>query len=92
MVPITNADTGLVGVVTEEGLMNYLVADSASLSDPVKNAFAAEFRDIPLDTSLDQLRFILIKEGTAFVTKMEDGKKHLLAVVTKADILRFLTQ
>jgi len=92
VVPIVNQDTGLVGVVTEEGLMNYLVGDNNSLSDPIRNAFAPEFREIPQDTSLDQLRFILIKEGTAFVTRMHDNKKLLLAVVTKSDILHFLAK
>jgi len=90
-VPIINQDTGLVGVVTEEGLLNYLVGDN-SLSDPIRNAFAPEFREIPPDTSLDQLRFILVKEGTAFVTRMHDNKRLLLAIVTKSDILRFLAQ
>jgi len=92
VVPVVAADTGLVGVVTDEGLMNYLAGEHTSLSDPIKNAFAAEYREIPRDTSLDQLRFILIKEGTAFVTNVQDGKKHLVAVVTKADVLRFLAQ
>jgi len=92
VVPVVAAETGLVGVVTDEGLMNYLAGDHTSLSDPIKNAFAAEYREISRDTSLDQLRFILIKEGTAFVTNVQDGKKHLVAVVTKADVLRFLAQ
>jgi len=92
VVPAISADKGLVGIVTDEGLMNYLASEKAAASDPLSQAFAAEFREISPDTSLDQLRFILIKEGTAFVTKVVEGKKHLVAVVTKKDLLQHLAK
>ena len=90
VIPVVSEAKGLVGVVTDEGLMNYLVGEQATASDEISKAFAAEFREFGVETSLDQLRFILVKEGTGFVTKVADGKKQLLGVVTKHDVLRFL--
>jgi len=92
VVPAIGAAKELLGVVTDEGLMNYLCNDGTSAADPISQAFAAEYREISPETSLDQLRFILSKEGTAFVTQAHHGKKELLAVVTKYDLCAALLQ
>jgi CBS-domain-containing membrane protein len=92
VVPVIGAAKELVGVVTDDGLMNYLCGDGTSATDPISKAFAAEYREISADTSLAQLRFILTKEGVAFVTQSLQGKKELLAVVTKNDLCAALVQ
>jgi len=89
VVPVIGTAKELVGIVTDEGLMNYLCGDGTSAMDPISKAFAAEYREISAETSLDQLRFILSKEGVAVVTH---GKKELVAVITKLDLCAALVQ
>jgi CBS domain-containing protein len=81
-------EKGLVGVVSEQSLLDYVA--NGNLSDPIKKAFVAEFREVGPDTTLDHLRFILTKNDIAFVTLSEGGKKLLKAIITKGDLLRFV--
>jgi cystathionine beta-synthase len=88
--PVLRADETLAGLVTEIDLLKYLVEDNhyqnpnqsiASITRPAKNLF-------PSSDSIETVLPTIMKNQAVLV--VEDG--HPVGILTKEDILDFLTQ
>jgi cystathionine beta-synthase len=98
--PVTSASDSkhCIGLVTLGGLLAKLNSNRAKLSDQASTAMyhfkvGKKFKEITMDTPLETLTKFFETNSSAVVTrKSEIGELLIESVVTKVDLLSFLTK
>jgi cystathionine beta-synthase len=76
----------LVGIVTEDTIIQYVFNDPTLMNTPVGDAMESAFIQLPRDTSVNNLVAMLHVQPYAAVM---DGD-HFLGLITRADVLNYL--
>ncbi len=76
----------LVGIVTEDTIIQYVFNDPTLMNAPVGDAMESAFIQLPRDTSVNNLVAMLHVQPYAAVM---DGD-HFLGLITRADVLNYL--
>ncbi|MGI9305611.1 MAG: pyridoxal-phosphate dependent enzyme [Gammaproteobacteria bacterium] len=79
-------DGELVGVLTEEDIMQFVYGKPELLNSPVENAMSKTFLKVQMDTSVNNLVALLQGRPYAAVT---DGEKFL-GLITRTDVLNYM--
>jgi len=95
-VPVVDDKQKMVGLVTTGSLLSRVAHGRVKSSDPVTIAMfhfnkKRSFREITLDTKLQDLQKFFEQNSAAFVTeRAADGTPVVKKVVTKVDLLKYL--
>jgi len=94
--PLVDEHKKMSGLVTTSSLLTSISKGKASFNDSVAKAMYSSnkkkpFYEITPDTKLADLQRFFEKNSAAFVTKKEGDKMVVTSVVTKVDLLHFLT-
>jgi cystathionine beta-synthase len=76
----------LVGIVTEDTIIQYVFNDPTLMNAPVSDAMESAFIQLPRETSVNNLVAMLHVQPYAAVM---DGE-HFLGLITRADVLNYL--
>ena len=76
----------LVGIVTEDTIIQYVFNDPTLMNAPVGDAMESAFIQLPRETSVNNLVAMLHVQPYAAVM---DGD-HFLGLITRADVLNYL--
>jgi cystathionine beta-synthase len=76
----------LVGIVTEDTIIQYVFNDPMLMNAPVSDAMESAFIQLPRETSVNNLVAMLHVQPYAAVM---DGE-HFLGLITRADVLNYL--
>jgi cystathionine beta-synthase len=76
----------LVGIVTEDTIIQYVFNDPRLMNAPVRDAMESAFIQLSMDTSVNNLVAMLHVQPYAAVM---DGD-HFLGLITRADVLNYL--
>jgi cystathionine beta-synthase len=98
--PVTSASDSknCVGLVTLGGLLAKIGSNRVKLTDPAANAMyhfkvGKKFQEITLDTPLETMTKFFENNSSAVVTRRSElGELLIESVVTKVDLLSFLTK
>lgn len=94
--PIVDESKKLIGIVTTSSLLTSVSKGKAKFSDSVSKAMYTSntkkpFQEITPTTLLSDLQRFFEKNSAAFVTEKEGDHQVVKNVVTKVDLLHFLT-
>jgi len=94
--PIVDDKKKMCGLVTTSSLLTSISKGKAKFNDPVSKAMYASnskkaFYEVTPDTKLADLQRFFDKNSAAFVTKQEGDVMVVTNVVTKVDLLHWLT-
>jgi cystathionine beta-synthase len=85
--PVLSPDGGLVGMVTEVDLLNYLVlGDKHTPDEPIAEVVRADVATLGPDAPLESLMSVFVNRQVAVV--VDDGR--VVGILTKIDILDYL--
>ncbi|MHC4390406.1 MAG: cystathionine beta-synthase [Planctomycetota bacterium] len=88
--PVTNGGGGLVGLVTESGLLHHMVSGAGGAGTPVGDLVEQSFLEVSRDTPLGRLEPVFEEGGIVLVTENEGDSRQVVSVLTKIDLLTYL--
>ena len=87
--PITNQKDEVVGMVTLNEILSYLISGKLEKSDCVEKIMKEEFRKVDLQTPLGKISRILEQEN--YVVVLDENKNHqLVGILTQLDLIDFI--
>ncbi|KAF8820061.1 CBS family protein [Cardiosporidium cionae] len=100
-IPVVRSDGEIIGVVSEGNIASFLQSGRAAPCDTIEKAMYSQFKKVTLACSLSDLSRML--ESHAYVVVVSEQQCHgdiytfvtkqiIVGVVTRIDLLRFLTQ
>jgi cystathionine beta-synthase len=99
--PVVDGEGNILGVITEGNLMSQLSSGRVKKGDPVTKALYRQFRQVQLTTTLADLARVFDKDHFALVVQKQKQytgsgvapteRSHIAGVVTRIDLLRFIT-
>lgn len=92
-VPVLHKDDGsILGVVNQETLINQIVSMNRQSSDPALKALNKKAIIVTSNAILGKVARVLEVESSILVADKIDGKNVLKGIVTKLDVLAFISQ